>query len=74
MPPDHKHVFLEWSLVFVQGETAEVSARGEVLRVACMEGASGLRPAMPTWPLCMILSSAKETYETWDIYLLTGIG
>lgn len=62
MPSDHKH------------PTREGAAIKQVLRVAGMRGASVLRPATPSWPLCMILSSVKETYETWDAYLLTGIG
>lgn len=67
MPSDHKHAFLQWPLVLCQGETAEISARGDgtqVLRVAGLEGASRLRPPMPSWPLCMILSSAKDTYKS----------
>lgn len=30
--------------------------------------------ALPTWPLCMMLSSARGTYRTRDTHLLTGIG
>lgn len=30
--------------------------------------------ALPSWLLCMMLSSLRETYRTEDRYLLTGIG
>lgn len=76
MPSDRKHVVLDWPLVLCKVRLQRSLLEGMVpkLRVAGTERASGLGPAMPSLPLCMILSSAKETYKMWDIYLLTGIG
>lgn len=82
LPSDHKHAFLEWHHVsnFVQGRSAEITAGKDGAQILWGVGWGGgwgggsYQVAMPRWPLCMVLSSARETYRTQDIHLLTGIG